>query len=89
MRFTWDEKKRNINLKQHGFDFADAPPVFDSLTYTYEDDRFNYGEQRFVTLGTLKGVIVSIVHTETPRHIHIISFRKGTRHEQVIYYQNI
>ncbi len=89
MKFTWDEKKRNINLKQHGFDFTDVLPVFDGLTYTYEDDRFNYNEQRFVTLGTLKGVIVSIVHTETPRRIHIISFRKATRNEQIVYYQNI
>ena len=89
MRFTWDEKKRNLNLQQHGFDFADALPVFGGLTYTYEDDRFNYGEQRFVTLGMLQGVVVSIVHTETPRRIHIISFRKATRHEQIIYYQNI
>jgi Uncharacterized protein conserved in bacteria len=89
MRFTWDEKKRTTNLKQHGFDFADTLPVFDGMTFTYEDDRFNYGEQRFITLGMLEGVVVSIVHSETPRRIHIISFRKATRHEQIFYYQNI
>jgi hypothetical protein len=89
MKFTWDEKKRVINLKQHGLDFADAPPVFDGLTFTHEDDRFDYGEQRFVTLGMLEGMIVSIVHTESPRRIHLISFRKATRHEQIIFFQNI
>ena len=51
MRFTWSERKRSINLKEHGLDFVDAPRVFEGLTYTYEDDRFAYGEQRFVTLG--------------------------------------
>jgi uncharacterized protein len=66
--------------------FVDAR-VFDGPTYTYEDDRFNYSEQRFVTLG--KGILVSIVHTETPRVIRIISFRKATKHEQAIFFQNI
>ena len=47
-------------------------------TYTYEDDRVDYSEQRFVTLGVLEGVVVSIVHTETPRQIRVISFRKAT-----------
>ena len=36
-----------------GLDFVDAPRVFDGPTYTYEDDRFDYSEQRFVTLGIL------------------------------------
>jgi uncharacterized DUF497 family protein len=46
--------------------------VFSGLTFTYEDDRFAYGEQRFVTLGLLDGVPVSIVHTEAEHEIHII-----------------
>jgi len=53
MRFTWDERKRKANLRDHGFDFADARRVFEGFTATYEDDRFSYGEQRFVTLGLL------------------------------------
>jgi uncharacterized protein len=72
----------------HGFDFVDAPKVFDGSTYTYEDDRFDYSEQRFVTIGLLEGLIVSIVHTETPRQIRIISFRKATKHEQAIFFKN-
>ena len=53
MRFTWSEAKRKLNLQQHGFDLVDAPKVFDGPTYTSEDDRFDYSEQRFVTLGVL------------------------------------
>ena len=89
MRFNWNEKKRHSNLKRHGLDFVDAPSVFKGYTFTYEDDRFDYDEQRFVTLGLLKGVVVSMVHTETSDHIHIISFRKATRNEQIIYFKNI
>ncbi len=85
MQFTWSEAKRSANLHKHGLDFVDAPGVFEGLTYTYEDDRFAYHELRFVTLGLLEGVVVSIVHTENEDEIRIISFRKATRREAVIY----
>ena len=81
MEFTWSERKRSLNLKEHGIDFVDAISVFEGLTFTYEDDRFSYREQRFVTLGLLAGIPVSIVHTETEYEIRIISFRQATRHE--------
>ena len=74
MLFEWDERKRRANLKIHKLDLRDAPDVFNGPTVTYEDDRFHYGEQRFVTLGLLKGMAVSIVHTETQEKIRIISF---------------
>jgi uncharacterized protein len=89
MRFTWDESKRRRNIKEHGFDFIDAPRVFELPTYTFEDDRFTYREQRFVTLGFLGGVSVSIVHTETNSRIHVISFRKATRNEEIILFENL
>lgn len=89
MRFTWDEVKRKRNLKDHGFDFVDARRVFEGATFTYEDDRFRYDEQRFVTLGLLQGIPVSIVHTETKDHIHVISFRKATKRETAILFENL
>ena len=81
MRFTWSERKRAINLKEHGLDFIDAPRVFEGVTISYEDDRLAYGEQRFITLGLLAGVPVSVAHTETADEIRIISFRKATGRE--------
>lgn len=89
MQFTWDKTKRLSNLRQHGIDFADAPQVFEGITFTFEDDRIAYTEQRFVTLGLLKGIPVSIVHTEADNEIHIISFRKATKREIEILFQNI
>ncbi len=89
MEFTWREAKRNLNLKRHGLDFVDAPKVFEGSTFTFEDDRFPYGEQRFVTLGLLAGIPVSIVHTENEHEIHVISFRKATRRETQIYFDEI
>ena len=86
MEFTWSAKKRRGNLRAHGLDFVDSPPVFDGPTYTFEDDRFSYREQRFVTLGLLAGVPVSLVHTESEYEIRIISFRKATEREAQIYF---
>ena len=85
----WDQRKRQANLKKHGFDFVDANEIFDGVTFTYEDDRITYGEQRFVTLGSLRGIVVSIVHTEQDDHIRVISMRKATKREREIYFQTI
>jgi uncharacterized protein len=89
MRFLWDERKRQSNLRDHGLDFRDAPAVFDGPTYTIEDDRFAYAEQRFMTLGFLGGLVVSIVHTETSTTIRVISFRKATQHEEALLFQRL
>jgi uncharacterized DUF497 family protein len=89
MEFTWSEAKRAANIKTHGLDFVDAQSVFEGLTYTFEDDRFSYGEQRFVTLGLLAGIPVSVVHTESEYEIRIISFRKATKRESQIYFDAI
>jgi uncharacterized DUF497 family protein len=89
MRVTFDARKRRVNLKMHGYDFLDASRVFEGATVTIEDDRFNYGEQRFPTLGFLGGVAVSVAHTETEEHIHVISFRRATRNEEAILFESL
>nr|VFJ61739.1 MAG: hypothetical protein BECKDK2373C_GA0170839_10914 [Candidatus Kentron sp. DK] len=82
MNFTWDEAKRKTNLAKHGFDFADAETVFAGVTYTFNDDRTDYGEERFITLGMLETTVVVIAHTEQDNEIRIISMRKATKREQ-------
>jgi len=89
MEFTWSEAKCAANLEVHGLDFVDAPSVFEGATYTFEDDRFSYSEERFVTLGLLAGIPVSIVHTENAYEIRVISFRKATKREAQIYFRAI
>ena len=89
MEFTWSETKWSVNLAKHGLDFVDAPLVFEGVTFSFEDDRFSYGEQRFVTLGLLAGIPVSVVHTESENEIRIISFRKATKREAQIYFGEI
>jgi uncharacterized protein len=88
VQFEWDEAKRRKNLRKHGIDFVGTQSLFEGYTLTMEDDRFDYGERRFVTLGLLEGRVVSVVHTETARSIRIISIRKATSREQKSYLES-
>ena len=89
MRFIWHEPKRQTNLKKHGMDFADAELVFSGPTFTFADDREDYGEQRWVTLGLLGEKVVVIVHTETHEEIRVISMREADKDEQLLFFTNL
>ncbi len=89
MEYQWDETKRLTNLRKHGIDFIDVPAVFDGGILTVEDDRYSYGEQRFVTFGLLLGRVIAVVHTESEDCIRIISARKVTKYEQQTYFEQL
>ena len=89
MRFEWDEAKRQTNLSKHGIDFVDLPPLFDGPTVLEVDDRFDYGETRFMTLGMLTGIVFLVVHTETTETIRLISARKASKYEEEYYFQEL
>ena len=87
--FTWDEKKRKLNLAKHGVDFRDAATIFDGPLVTGEDTREDYGEPRYVALGILVDVVVALTYTERGDQIRIISIRKALRHEIRFYFAQI
>jgi len=89
MKFEWDANKRLINLQRHGIDFADVWRVFENETHTVIDDRFDYGEVRYLSFGLLFGEIVAVSHTETDEVIRIISVRKAEKYEQETYFREI
>ena len=89
MKFSWDHKKRAANVEKHGLDFFDADQVFHGPTFTFQDTRFDYGEERFITLGLLRGTVVVIAHTESGERVRVISMRKATKYEQEIYFRRL
>ncbi len=90
IRYSYDRAKKAANLKKHGLDFDDARQVIESgQTVTFEDNRFDYDEPRFITLGILGEAVVFIVTTESDTEIRIISMRKADKHEQKIYFGNL
>ena len=89
VRFEWDEAKRLSNLRRHGINFEFAPQIFDGVTDTVADNRFDYGENRFLTFGFLREQVVVIAHTERNKNIRIISIRKATRNEEIAFFKKI
>jgi uncharacterized DUF497 family protein len=88
MKYEWDARKNGINIAKHGIDFADAPRIFQTPVLTDIDDRFDYGEERWVGLGLLDGRIVNVVYTEPGEDTRrIISVRKALQHERKHYEQ--
>jgi uncharacterized protein len=89
MEVKWDETKRLTNLRRHGIDFADVWQFFENETYTQIDDRFDYGEMRFLSLGLLFGEVIAVSHMEYEGVIRIISARKAEKHEQEAYFKEV
>jgi uncharacterized DUF497 family protein len=78
----FDPAKREWTLEHRGLDFADAERVFAGPSITVEDDRRDYGENRYLTYGRLDGRLVAIVWTPRTECPHIISMRKANEREQ-------
>ena len=89
MRFLWHEPKRQTNLKKPGLDFVDAKHIFKGPLFTFEDNRENYGEQRWITLGPLGTKVIVIVHTETEDAIRVISMREADNDEKLLFFANL
>jgi uncharacterized DUF497 family protein len=87
--FEWDDAKNRINFAKHGLDFADAELVLAGLCVTFVDNRFEYGEDRFITLGLLAGRLLTIAHAPRGEATRIISMRKANRREQKIYQKRL
>ena len=89
LRYEWDEAKNRENIAKHGLSFDDAEQVFSGRCVTFADDRFDYGEERLITLGLLSGRLVVIAHVMRDDGTRIISMRKGNRREQKVYQQRL
>jgi uncharacterized DUF497 family protein len=88
MNFEWDERNNEINIAKHGFDFADAPQIFNLPMLVAFDEREDYSEERWVGIGLLDGRVVVVVYTEPDEEtIRIISLRKALSYERKRYGQ--
>ncbi len=75
MRITCDPAKRQRTLQERGLDMRRAKEVFAGFHFTRLDDRFDYGEPRFVTVGWLDARLVVFVWTPRGVARRIISMR--------------
>jgi uncharacterized protein len=89
MQAEWDEEKCRANFEKHGLSFEDAWQVLAGDTLTIPDERYNYGEDRLITLGSLAGRVVVVVHVARGENTRIISMRKANAREQAIYQKRL
>ena len=85
MKITFDPAKRQATIAARSLDMADAGRVFEGSTLTVEDDRQDYGETRYITVGRLAGRMVVLVWTPRGAARRIISLRKANAKEQALY----
>ena len=87
LRFDWDEAKAASNLVKHGVSFEEAATVFgDPLALTLDDPDHSADEPRFLTFGvSSRRRVLLVVNMERGRMLRIISARKATKHERIIY----
>ena len=87
--FEWDERKRQSNIDKHGVDFQLAALIFEGFVSTYVDDRYDYGEERLISLGMVDDDCYVVVHTERNGIVRIISAWKGGRDERNQYHADL
>jgi uncharacterized protein len=82
VQISYDPAKRAANLAKHVLDFEDAAEVFAGFTWTDLDERQDYGEDRYITAGFLRGRMVVLVWTPKGDTWRIISMRYCHADEQ-------
>lgn len=82
MRFEWNQAKNESNIRKHGIDFADVEDMFNYPVLILPDSRKDYGEERWVAMGRIRGFVCVVACTERRGDvIRIISAGKATRYE--------
>ena len=85
MDFEWDENKRRQVIDQRGVDVLYAALIFESEVLTRRDDREDYREDRWISLGLVEDECFVVVHTTRNDRIRLITAWKGGRDERAEY----
>ncbi len=94
MRFEWSDEKDNLNVEKHQVSFNEAKEVFlDPMHISKLDHRFDYFEERWITLGRTEKenilVVANIFFDDNGEEIiRIISARKANQKERIFYEQH-
>ncbi len=85
MQYEWDENKRIANFERHKIDFTEAVDFEWDTAIETIDDRSDYGEIRWVTIGIICKKLHVMIYTIRENRIRIISLRKANRRESNYY----
>jgi hypothetical protein len=87
LKFEWDEDKNLSNYRKHGVFFETATLVFDDPDFVMIRDRMVDGEERWQTIGRVRGLLLllvvhTLVDTENEENVRMISAREVTAGER-------
>lgn len=86
--FEWEGARNRSNTDAHGIDLESAAAVFNGPVLARPDERAALGERRFIGIGTVQGVELTIVFTvRSPRLCRIVSARRAHGRERETYRQ--
>ncbi|MFO1163553.1 MAG: BrnT family toxin [Reyranellaceae bacterium] len=87
MKFDWDARKADANLRKHGVSFDEAASMFlDPMAVSGPDPDHSMDEHRYISFGfSSLGRLLAVAHTHRPGAIRIISARRVTRGERKLY----
>lgn len=80
--FEWDPDESAQCYEKRGFDFEYAARIFQNDFIQEEDERQDWGEQRFVSVGEVEGRVLTVVWTRRKNNRRIISARPASRDER-------
>jgi uncharacterized DUF497 family protein len=93
MRYVWDPAKDLLNKRKHGLFLEDGIAALEDPDRDFwVDDRFDYGEERIVTMGRRMQSLLVVVSTEVistaqdEEIVRIISVREANKREYHKFY---
>jgi uncharacterized DUF497 family protein len=89
MNVSFDPAKQQANLAKHGLDLADAADLLSGPCLERVDDRYDYGEERWVSIGLLNNAVAVCVWADWGDVARIISLRKATADEEEAWFAEL
>lgn len=87
MKIEYDSNKNQTNIESRGIDFAIAVDFDWHTALVVQDERHDYGEERYIAMGRIDKRLHVLVFTMRDEVIRVISLRKANKKE-VKHYEN-
>ena len=81
----FDPAKDAANIAKHGVSLSKAFEMDTDLMITFEDRRFAYDEDRWISIAPLGSGLFVLAHTYRGDRIRPISLRRAERSERKLY----
>jgi uncharacterized DUF497 family protein len=78
---AFDPEKDASNIAKHGISLTRAEEMDMSTALIHEDDRFDYGETRYVAFGDIDDTLHCLVFTFRGSRVRAVSLRKANKKE--------